>query len=177
MFMTALEACNASAAHDVEGARQKLKAMSLDSYPGENITDFAADAQKLIKIMQGDYAMPIHTGSHLLKKLTKTSSEFFNRKIYSLLDNVKTMEQEYRLADPRTLMTDPLYSTLGTLGLIANLEVAHGALLTEHDWPALTATLPQSNNASVGISGPNASSSSSPATNTSSGGANTSRTI
>jgi hypothetical protein len=45
VFMMALEACNASVAHDVEGARQKVEAMSLDSYPGENVTDFAADAQ------------------------------------------------------------------------------------------------------------------------------------
>ena len=41
---------------------------------------------------------------------------------------------------------------LGPLGLIASLQAAHGALLTEHDWPALTASLPQSNNASVSTS-------------------------
>jgi hypothetical protein len=51
-FLMALEACNASATHDVEGAKQKLDALTLDSYPGENVTElFAVDAQKLVKIM------------------------------------------------------------------------------------------------------------------------------
>jgi hypothetical protein len=149
LFMMALEACNALVAHDVEGARQKLEAMTLDTYPGENVTDFAADAQKLVKIMQGNYAMPIHTGSNILKKLTKTSSEFFNRKIFALLDTVKTMEHAYKLSDPRTLTHDPGYAKLGPLGIIATLQEAHGTLLTEHDWPALSATLPQSNNATA----------------------------
>ena len=80
----ALEACNASISHDVDGARQKLDAMTLDSYPGEDITAFATVAQKYLKIMMGDYALPVATGSRLIKKVTKTSSEFFNRKMYSL---------------------------------------------------------------------------------------------
>ena len=145
LFMMALEACNASVSHDVDGARIKLEAMTLDSYPGENISDFAADAQKQLKIMNGGYAMPIHTGSGILKKLTKTSSEFFNRKIFSLLDLVKTMEHEYKLVDPKTLASDKDYVTLGPLGIIATLQAAHGALLTEHDWPAIASTLPQAN--------------------------------
>jgi hypothetical protein len=33
----------------------------------------------LIKIMQGDYALPLNTGSKLLGKLTKSSSEYFNK--------------------------------------------------------------------------------------------------
>jgi hypothetical protein len=142
LFMMALEVCNASVSHDVDGARIKLEAMTLDSYPGENITDFATDAQKLLKIMNGGYAMPIHTGSGILKRLTKTSSEFFNRKIFALLDLVKTMEHEYKLVDPKTLASDKDYNTLGPLGIIATLQATHGALLTEHDWPALAAALP-----------------------------------
>lgn len=41
LFMMALEACNASISHDIDGARQKLEAMSLDSYPGEDVTYYA----------------------------------------------------------------------------------------------------------------------------------------
>ena len=41
LFMMTLEACNASISHDVDGARQKLEAMSLDSYPGEDVSAFA----------------------------------------------------------------------------------------------------------------------------------------
>ena len=106
LFVMALETCNASVSHDVESARLLLDSLSLDNYPGENFSDFVTEAQRLIKIMLGDYALPINTGSRLLNKLTKTSSEFFNRKIFTLLDVVKTMEQKYRLSDPKTLRTD-----------------------------------------------------------------------
>jgi hypothetical protein len=132
----ALEACNASVFHDV---------MTLDSYPCDNTSDFPAEAQKQLKIMNGGYAMPIHTGSEMLKNLTKTSSEFFNRKIFALLDLVKTMEHEYKLVDPKTLSSDNDCSTLGLLGIVATLQAAHEALLTEHDWPALASVLPQAN--------------------------------
>ena len=149
LFMMALEACNASISHDVDGARQKLDEMTLDSYPGEDITALATDAQKYIKIMQGDYALPVTTGSRLIKKLTRTSSEFFNRKMFALLDDVKIMELKYKLSDPRQLLKDSDYNKYGPLGIIATLQQAHGALLTEHEWPALAATIPQSNNASA----------------------------
>jgi hypothetical protein len=119
LFMMALEACNASVSHDVEGVKQKLEAMTLDSYPGEDVTAFATAAQKMVKIIQGDYALPVQTGSKITKKLTKTSSELFNRKMFSLLDNVKTMELRYTLSDPRTLSNDPKYGTLAPLGVIA----------------------------------------------------------
>ena len=164
LFMMALEACNASVSHDVDGARIKLEAMTLDSYPGENVSDFAADAQKQLKIMNGGYAMPIHTGSGILKKLTKTSSEFFNRKIFALLDLVKTMEHEYKLVDPKTLSSNKDYSTLGPLGIIATLQAAHGALLTEHDWPALASTLPQANVAATPSANATPTSTSTPST-------------
>jgi hypothetical protein len=85
--MMVLETCNASVfQHDVEGAKKKLDSLDLImSYPGENVTD-SSDAQRLIEIIQGAYAPPVNTGSNLINKLTKTSSEFFNRKLRSLLD-------------------------------------------------------------------------------------------
>ena len=45
LFMMALETCNASAFYDVEGARKKLESLELSSYPGENVTEFASEAQ------------------------------------------------------------------------------------------------------------------------------------
>jgi hypothetical protein len=160
LFMMALDACNASVSHDVDGARLKLEAMTLDSYPGENITDFASDAQKQLKIMNGGYAMPIHTGSGILKKLTKTSCE--------LLDLVKTMEHEYKLVDPKTLASDKDYTTLGPLGIIVTLQATHGALLTEHDWLALAASLPEG----IAVTAPSANAvSSSTLTSTTTSGA------
>jgi hypothetical protein len=44
--MMALEIFNASQAFDVEGAGESLESLSLADYPGENITDCAAMAQK-----------------------------------------------------------------------------------------------------------------------------------
>ena len=120
--MMTLEACNASISHDVEGARQKLDALTLDSSPGKDIAAFSTAAQKLIKVMQGDYALPVMTGSRMIKKLTKTSNEFFKHKMFLLLDVVKTMELEYKLSDPRTITADAKYGKLGPLGIIATLQ-------------------------------------------------------
>jgi hypothetical protein len=154
LLMMALATCNASVFHDVAGAKKKLEAMELSSYPGENVTDFTSDAQRLIKIMQGAYSLPIDTGSRLIMKLTATSSEFFYRKMWALLDTVSTKEMEYDLADPRMFTEDAEYSTLGPLGIVATMQATHGALLSQHRWPALTGQLPQSNNSSTNSSGP-----------------------
>ena len=145
LFIMALKTCNASVAHDVEGAQKNLETLTLDSYPGENITDFTSEAQRLIKIMQGDYALPINTGSKLIQKVTKTSCEYFNQKMYTLLDKVRTLEHDIKLSDPKTLTKDPKYAKLGPLGIIATLQAAHGALLSELDWPALASKLPEAN--------------------------------
>ena len=82
--MMALETCNSSVSHDIDGATMLFTELTLDNYPGENISDFATEALRLVKIMQGGYALPVHVGSRLLQKITKTSCEEFNRKIFSL---------------------------------------------------------------------------------------------
>ena len=149
LLMMALATCNASVFHDVAGAKKKLEALDLSSYPGENVTDFTSDAQRLIKIMQGAYALPVDTGSNLIMKLTATSSKFFNRKMWALLDTVSTKEMEYDLADPRMFTEDADYSTLSPLGIVATMQATHGALLSQHRWPALTGQLRQNNNSST----------------------------
>ena len=95
--------------------------------------------------MQGDYALPINTGSKLIQKITKTSCEYFNQKMYTLLDKVRTLEPDIKMSDPKTLTKDPKYAKLGPLGIIATLQAAHGALLSELDWPALASKLPEAN--------------------------------
>ena len=40
LFIMVLETCNTSVAHDVKGACKNLETFTLDSYPGENVTDF-----------------------------------------------------------------------------------------------------------------------------------------
>ena len=52
LFMMALETCNFSVFHDIEGAKKKLDALDLNTYPGENVADFTSEARRLIKIMQ-----------------------------------------------------------------------------------------------------------------------------
>jgi hypothetical protein len=78
--MMGLETCNASVSYVIDGAIESFCALTLDNYPGESIAEFATEALRLIKIMQGGYALPINTGSQLLIKVSKTSYEEFNRK-------------------------------------------------------------------------------------------------
>jgi hypothetical protein len=87
--------CNASANLDVDKATASLAALSLESFPGENIANMMNEALQLIKIMRTLYMIPNNMGSYLLKKLTKTSCEEFNRKIFNLLNLVKSMEHKY----------------------------------------------------------------------------------
>jgi hypothetical protein len=149
LFIMALETCNASVFHDIEGAKKKLEALDLSSYPGENVTEFASDAQKLIKVMQAGYSMPLNVGSSIVGKMTGTSSEFFNRKMWALLDQVLTAELEFELSDPKLFVKHKDYVTLGPLGIIATMQATHGMLLSQHRWTALAGTLPQGNNTPV----------------------------
>ena len=78
----------------------------MDDYPGKDITELATEALRLLHILSGSYFLPLNLGSKLLKKVTNTSSEFFNRKMYSLLDSARTLETRYRLKDPITKKTN-----------------------------------------------------------------------
>ena len=147
LLIMALETCNASVSHDINGAATAFVALTLDTYPGENVSDFSTEALRLIKIMQGEYALPVNTGSRLLQKVTRTSCEEFNRKVFNLLDFVKTMEHKYKVLDPRSLLLDKDYHQYGPVGVISTLQQIHGRLLSDHDWPALATQLPESNHA------------------------------
>ena len=146
LLVMALETCNASVSHDIDGAATAFANLSLDTYPGEDVSDLSNEALRLIKIMQGGYALPVNTGSRLLQKVTSTSCEEFNRKIFNLLDVVKTMEHKYKVIDPRLILADDQYPLYGPVGLITTLHQIHGRLIADHDWPALATKLPQSNN-------------------------------
>ena len=100
LLVMALETCNASASLDVDEATAALAALTLDSYPGENVSDMLNEALRLIKVMKTAFMIPNNTGSCLLPKLTKTSSEEFNRKIFHLFDQVENMEYKYKMLTP-----------------------------------------------------------------------------
>jgi hypothetical protein len=69
--------------------------------------------------MQGGYALPVKTGSKVLSKFTKISYEEFNRNVFAMLDAVKQMEKQYKLADPKSIVADTHYHTQGPIALIA----------------------------------------------------------
>jgi hypothetical protein len=102
-------------------------------------------AQKYIKILQSGYAPPFRTGSKILKKLTLSSCEEFNRKAFALLDLVKHMEGPYKLADLKLITQDNEYATLCPIGIVAWAQKEHTQLVTDHEWTALAAKLPESN--------------------------------
>ena len=145
LFMMALDTCNASVQRDIEGAQTKFDNLNLDTYPGEDITELATEALRLINILSGSYALPINLGSKLIKKVTGTSSEFFNRKMYALLDSARTLETSYHLKDPVTMGDDPAYTSVGPYAICAALQEEHGRLIADSDWPALATKLPESN--------------------------------
>jgi hypothetical protein len=60
--MMGLETCNASVSYDIDGAIESFYALTLENDPGENIAEFATEALRLIKIMQGGYALHINIG-------------------------------------------------------------------------------------------------------------------
>ena len=84
--MMALDACNASVQRNVAGAQVKYDKLTLDSYPGEDVTELATEALQRIHILFGSYALPLNLETKLMKKVTSTSSKFINRKMFALLD-------------------------------------------------------------------------------------------
>jgi hypothetical protein len=144
-FMMALEASNASVSLDIDDVAEKFLLLSLSSYPGENIKKLATKALHLIKIMEGRYCLPLRLGSDLLQKVSSTSCEHFNCWIHAKLDEVRDLEMMYILKDPKLMMSDPKYSSLGPVALCGFLQEKYGSLITEKAWPALSATLPVSN--------------------------------
>ena len=146
LFMMAIDTCNASVQRDIAGAQAKFDELTLDTYPGEDVTELATEALRLLHILAGSYALPINLGSKLLKKVTNTSSEFFNQKMFTILDAARTLETRYRLLDPRTMGDDPDYTKYGPYAICASLQEVIGRLIADSDWPALANKLPETNN-------------------------------
>jgi hypothetical protein len=145
LLMMVLEVCNASVPYDIEGAQDKFDSLKLDDFQGEDISAFGAEVQKQVKVIQTGYDLPIRTGSKYLTKLTSTSCERMHRKVYALFDDVKDMEDRYKLSDPRAITRDKAYSTLGPISLIAWSQKLHATFVADRDWPALATKLPSAN--------------------------------
>jgi hypothetical protein len=61
LLLMALETCNASASHNIDGAAQAFADLTLDTYPGENVADMSNEDLRLICIRKGGYALPVIT--------------------------------------------------------------------------------------------------------------------
>ena len=68
LFMMALDTYNASVQRDIAGAQAKYNDLSLDLYPGEDVTELATEALRLTNILSGSYALPLTLGTTLIKK-------------------------------------------------------------------------------------------------------------
>jgi hypothetical protein len=104
---------------------------------------FMVNSQKQIKVMQSGYAITIHVGSNMLMKCSKTDSEYFNHKAYSMLDKVKEMEDKCKRADSVSLTMDIKYVDLGPIGVTAWDQNEHTKFVNEHEWPGLASKLSQ----------------------------------
>ena len=104
--MMILETCHASVSLDVKGAQESYGKLRLVDYPGENVSTLASAALKYLKIMNTDYAMNVKTGGKLLTKVSKTSSDYFNRNMHDKMSDTRKMEAKYAHKDPKLLKTD-----------------------------------------------------------------------
>ena len=74
------------------------------------MSDLATVALKLIKTMDGVYAMLVNYGYSLIRIVSNSSCEDFNRSIYGHLNKAREMENTYKIKNPKLLKADPLYS-------------------------------------------------------------------
>lgn len=63
LFVIALDTYNASVQRDIAGAQTRYDKLTLDSYPGEDVTKLATEALRLIHILSGPYALPLNLGT------------------------------------------------------------------------------------------------------------------
>ena len=145
-LMMVLEVCHASFSFKMDEAGKSLEALTLSDFPGENISKFSNEAQRLIKIMKGGYALPYQLGSQILQKVCNTQSLYFNRTMYNLMDHALKLEKDHGPhRDPKLLEASANYSTYGPLGLCVAMRENYSDLVTVSQWPALATTLPASN--------------------------------
>ena len=57
-IMMVLDVCHASFAFKMKDATMSLSALTLEQFAGENVSKFSNEAQRLIQIMKGGYALP-----------------------------------------------------------------------------------------------------------------------
>ena len=144
-FMLVLDVCHASSSTDIDTAKNNFNALLLSNFAGENISSFSTATLKTIQVMKLGYALENDLSSKILRKVSKTSSEYFNRIVFEKLSKVYTFERNYKLRNPKDMETDADYGNLGPVGICAFISTEYSNLVKDHAWPALTATKPSGN--------------------------------
>merc|ERR1740124_651011 len=126
-----LDVCHASFAFRMDDAAKSLSALMLETFSGENVSKFTNEAQRLIKIMKGGYALPYQLGSQLIQKVCAIQSQYFNRSMFNLLDNSLALEKAHGPhRDPIFLEKDLLYIKNGPLGVYVDMREKYSDLVT-----------------------------------------------
>ena len=74
------------------------------------MSDLATTALKLTKTMDGAYAMLVNDGYSLIRKVSNSSCQDFNKTIYGHVNKAREMENTYKIKNPKLLKADPIYS-------------------------------------------------------------------
>ena len=137
-FTMILDTCNNSAAIDIGCSEHYFTNLSLNKFPGEKISDLDTDALRNIKIMRGAYALPPKLGTTPLLKVSKNSSDIFNRNILNYYYNNNKVETNYYLRDHRLMKNDNDYSKYGQVGDFGYLQNDYEKLFKNGCWTDIT---------------------------------------
>ena len=144
-FMMVLDACNTSAAIDIDSAQVKFDELLLSNFPGQDVSALSTLALKYIKIMMGAYNLPTKLATKLLLKVQKTETEIFNRNILEHYRVADELEREFALKDPKLMILDSRYPKYGPVGCCSFLQEQYSILFTAKRWEATTSILPSGN--------------------------------
>ena len=60
--------------------------------------------------MDKEYEMPVNVGSTLMRKVTNSSCQYFNRTMFGHLEKARQIESMYKINNQIILKSGPLYS-------------------------------------------------------------------
>ena len=143
-----MEACHASVSLDISSATSSLTSLSLSAFPGENISDFATEALRLLKILiAGSYSIDYQWGTKILIKVTNTSTQYFNLAMWDLFKNAKKMEDDWGPQRNSKEMSAlcPGYDKYGPIAICNEMNKVYGDCCKANSWAAVSPPNPEAN--------------------------------
>ena len=135
--MIIIDTCNTSSAIDIEGAETYFTNISLNDFPGENISDIVTHALRHIKVMCGAYDIYPKLGMTLLLKVWKTSSDIFNQSILNYYSDTDEVETKYYPKDPCLTENKNSYAKYVPAGVCGYLPDEYENIFKNIRWSAL----------------------------------------